>query len=255
MAARGIALITGGCRRLGAVIAGRLAEAGWSLALHAQHDAEPEGDLLARLNQSGTDWHGFTADLSVASEVETLVARVRDHFGAAPSLLVNNASRFGQEDIWQATMETLDQHMTINATAPMVLARDVAASATVDAPAIVINLLDQRIRHPGGDQTSYTASKLALAASIEMLARALAPKARVCGVAPGLTIPTEAYLPRQLAALAEAMPLGLLPEPDDIADAVLYLADARATTGQILYVDGGANLQDFGRDFLYLARD
>lgn len=250
-----LALVTGGCRRLGAAISGRLAEAGWSLALHARHDPEPEPALLARLVQTGCRWHGFAADLSIAHDVEALVGQVSDHFGSPPQLLVNNASIFGQEPLESATMGSMERHFRVNSAAPVLLARDVAGRAMGGEPAVIVNILDQRIRHPGGDQASYTVSKLALAASTRMLARALAPSARVCGVAPGLTLPTSEYLPRQMARLEDAMPLGLLPDPEDIADAVLYLASARATTGQVVYVDGGASLQDFSRDFLYLGKD
>jgi NAD(P)-dependent dehydrogenase (short-subunit alcohol dehydrogenase family) len=87
------------------------------------------------------------------------------------------------------------------------------------------------------------------------LARALAPKVRVNAVAPGLVIPTPDYSPQQMEALRAAMPLGLLPNPADVADAVAWLADAPAVTGQTLFVDGGAALKSFERDFLFLERD
>lgn len=250
-----LALVTGGCHRVGAAIAARLAEAGWALALHGRNAAEPDPSLLARLVQSGCAWHGFAADLSNPDELGTLVGRVADHFGTAPTLLVNNASVFGDDDPSAMTLDTLVQHFTINTAAPALLARDVAARASASNPAAIVNILDQRIRQPGGDQASYTLSKLALAGATEMLARALAPHARVCGVAPGLTLPTDDYLPAQMAALEAAMPLAILPDPEDIVDAVLFLAGARATTGQVIYVDGGANLKTFDRDFLYLGRD
>ena len=121
--------------------------------------------------------------------------------------------------------------------------------------AVVVNILDQRIRHPAGDQLSYTISKLALAGATEALARALAPKVRVNAVAPGLVIPTEDYLPSQMEALRQAMPLQRLPEPDDIADAVLWLAGADVVTGQTIFVDGGASLKGFERDFVFLGRE
>lgn len=250
-----LALITGGCHRVGAAIAGRLAEKGWALALHGRTVAEPDPPLLAQLVQSRCQWRGFAADLSDAAEAGALIGQVAAHFGAPPSLLVNNASLFGTDDIGSMTRDTLVEHFTINTAAPILLARDIALSASAQDPAVIVNILDQRIRHPGGDQASYTISKLALAGATEMLARALAPQARVCAVAPGLTLPTEDYLPAQMNRLEGTMPLGLLPDPEDIADAVLYLAGARATTGQVIYVDGGANLTAFERDFLYLGRD
>ena len=82
-----------------------------------------------------------------------------------------------------------------------------------------------------------------------------ARKVRVNAVAPGLVIPTQDYSDRQMAALKDAMPLGLLPRPADVADAVAWLANAPAVTGQTLFVDGGAALKSFERDFLFLERD
>lgn len=247
-----LALVTGGCQRVGAAIAGRLAEAGWSLALHARESAEPEPLLRARLTQFGTDWQGFAADLAEAEAVADLVKAVTTAFGAPPALLVNNASIFGQDGAATMTAATLDVHFAVNARTPVLLARDVAARATAADPACIVNILDQRIRAPGGDQASYTLSKLALAGATDQLARALAPQARVNAVAPGLTLPTEEYLPAQMVRLEQAMPLGLLPDPDDIADAVLYLASARAVTGQTIFVDGGAHLRGFERDFVHM---
>jgi pteridine reductase len=247
-----LALVTGGCHRLGAAISGRLAEAGWTLALHARHDPEPDPALRARLTQSGAVWDGFAADLADAEDIATLVDRVAAHFGAAPGLLVNNASMFGDDRPAEMTADSLIAHFTVNSAAPVLLARDVAARTH---GAVIVNILDQRILHPGGDQASYTLSKLALAGATEMLARALAPGARVCAVAPGLTLPTDEYLPAQMLRLEQEMPLHLLPDPEDIADAVLYLAGATAVTGQTIFVDGGAHLRSFDRDFLYLGRD
>ena len=118
-------------------------------------------------------------------------------------------------------------------------------------PAIV-HIVDQRVHNPNGDQLSYTLSKQALAESVRSLASAFGARARVNGVAPGLVIPTEDYSDAQMGRLNAAMPLGQLPDPDNVAEAVLYLARARDVTGQILYVDGGAHLKSYPRDFLHL---
>jgi len=250
-----LALITGGFRRLGAAIASRLAAEGWSLALHCRTEREPEGDLAAMLTAMRTDWHGFAADLADNEAVSGMMEHVVQHFGEPPQLLVNNAAAFEWDDAASVTGASLTMHHAINAVAPVLLATSLAKAMRDDQRASVVNILDQRVRHPGGDQLSYTLSKQTLAGATETLARALAPKVRVNGVAPGLTIPTEDYLPAQMLALEQAMPLGLLPEPDDIADAVLWLASAQATTGQTLFVDGGASLKSWDRDFVFLGRE
>lgn len=250
-----LALVTAGFHRLGAAIATRLAEDGWALALHGRKIEAPDSDLAAVMALHQTQWHGFSADLSDARAVSALLPSVIGHFGAVPSLLVNNASRFEWDDAASVTQESLMLHFAINTAAPVALATLLAASVPQDETACVINILDQRIRHPGGDQLSYTISKLALSGATEALARALAPKVRVNAVAPGLVIPTQEYLPSQMEALRAAMPLGRLPEPEDVAEAVLALARAEVVTGQTLFVDGGAALKSYDRDFLFLGKD
>ena len=247
-----LALVTGGFKRLGAAISARLASEGWALALHCRDTAEPEHDLAAILALHQTQWHGFAADLTDGAAVAALLPRITRHFGRAPDLIVNNASRFVHDDATCVTAAELMAHMAVNLSAPVLLATGLSALLDVDRVGVVINITDQRVRQPNGDQLSYTLSKQALAASTRTLARALAPKIRVNAVAPGLTLATEDYRPAQMVALEKMMPLARLPEPDEIADAVLWLANADAVTGQTVYVDGGAALRSFNRDFVYL---
>ncbi|WP_420141062.1 SDR family oxidoreductase, partial [Sphingomonas sp.] len=143
-----------------------------------------------------------------------------------------------------------DRHLAVNFVTPLMLTRAAAAAGT----RAVVNLIDQRIVNPPIDQAAYTASKLALGASTKVLARAFAPM-RVNAVAPGLTLPGPDYAAGHLPALTAMMPLGRLPDPADVADAVVYLAGADAVTGQTLYVDGGAAMESFRRDFVHLASD
>jgi pteridine reductase len=248
-----LALVTAGFHRLGAVIAARLAEAGWALALHSRKETEPDTDLAAMLALHQTQWQGFEADLSDGEAVVQLIDRIGDHFGALPHLIVNNASLFEWDDHKNVTPDGLAKHMAVNLAAPVLLASTLAKQIDEGARACVINILDQRIRQPNADQLSYTLSKQALSGATDTLARALAPQVRVNAVAPGLTIPTEDYRPAQMEGIAKAMPLERLPEPDDVADAVLWLSEAEATTGQTIFVDGGASLKSFPRDFMYLS--
>lgn len=250
-----LALVTGGFRRVGGVIAARLAEQGWTLALHSHREGIPDPALALALSTHGSVWQGFAAELADGAAVEALIPAVMAHFGRVPDLLVNSASRFVHDDWQTVTAEHLAVHHAVNTAAPVLLATALARALPETGTAAVVNILDQRIRQPNGDQLSYTLSKQALAGATETLARALAPRIRVNAVAPGLTIPTDDYLPAQMVRLAAAMPLGLLPEPDDVADAVLWLAEARATTGQTIFVDGGANLKSFARDFEFLERE
>ena len=247
-----LALITAGYHRLGGAIAARLAAAGWTLALHSRKPREPEAELAAVLRQHGTTWHGFEADLSDDAAVMQLIPAIVAHYGRAPDLLVNNASLFEWDNPASVTPQAIAAHMKVNLAAPVLLTASLAQLVEADQQAAVVNILDQRIKQPNADQLSYTLSKQALAGATETLARALAPRVRVNAVAPGLTLPTDDYAPGQMERLAEAMPLGRLSTPADVADAVFWLANATSTTGQTIFVDGGASLKSFDRDFVFM---
>ena len=244
-----LALVTGGHRRLGAAISARLARDGWALAIHGARDAEPDEPLRDALEAEQTRWHGFVADLSDGDAVAALIPAVAAHFGQPPTLLVNNAARFGDDDAATADGASLAAYHAVNAQAPVVLA---LALGRTGATGAIVNIVDQRIRNPVADQLSYSLSKTALAAATRTLAVALAPRLRVNAVAPGLTLPTSDYAAGQMARIATAMPLARLATPGDIAAAVAYFAEAQSVTGQTLFVDGGASLKSFDRDFVAL---
>ena len=243
-APRPLALVTGGVRRLGLAIAERLAAADYDLALSSHIDGEPSFGFDA------SHCHGFIADLADPAAPAKLIADVIAHFGRTPDLLVNNAAMFGQDDWSTMDVATLEAHFQLNTFAPLLLAQALVEAAS--AQVAIVHILDQRIASPHGDQMSYTLSKQALAASVRTMATAFGEKARVNAVAPGLVIVTDDYAPEQVSRLAKMMPLGVLPDPAGVADAVLYLACAQHVTGQTIFVDGGAHLKSFERDFLYL---
>jgi NAD(P)-dependent dehydrogenase (short-subunit alcohol dehydrogenase family) len=248
-AERPLALVTGGCRRLGAAICVGLAEAGYDIALHSSPASAPEEGLGDRLESAGARWRHLTADLSDEAAVAGLVPGVVSAFGRAPVLLVNNAARFEQDMPQSVTQGALIDHYLVNCAAPLLLAKAIAAKGM---PAAIVNILDQRIVAPHGDQFSYTLSKLALAEATMILARQFAPTVRVSAVAPGLTLASPDYDEDAMARAAGRMPLGLLAKPEEIADAVVWLAGARAVTGQVIFVDGGAHLRQYERDFVFL---
>lgn len=249
-----LALVTGGHRRLGGVIAGALARAGFSLALHGSHDTRLDSHLALTLEELATEWAGFVVDFADPEAAEELIARVAAHFGRPPDLLVNSAALFGQDRLDDVTADDLMRHYAVNCAAPTLLTKVFAAAPGGAGDRCIINILDQRIDHPHQDQLAYTLSKLALAGLTRLTASTLAPRIRVNAVAPGLTIATADYDEAQMERLTPMMPLARLPQSEQIAEAVLYLANATATTGQTLYVDGGAHMRAYERDFMHIGR-
>lgn len=250
---RPLALVTGGWRRIGAAIARRLAAAGYDLALHAHHAHSFDAALGAELADLGAVVHPLAADLADFAAAEALIPAAIAAAGRVPVLLVNCASLFHDDSVHSFDAASLELHFRVNCHTPLLLTRALAR-ALAGTEGAVVQIIDQRVRNPVPDQISYTLSKQALHASVRTMARALAPNVRVNAVAPGLTLPTDDYDAAQWQRLSALMPLGHLSQPGDIAEAVLYLATARATTGETLFVDGGAHLESFPRDFVYLSR-
>ncbi len=256
-AAKPLAIVTGGVRRLGRIIATTLAEAGYDLALSTHGQTELQPDFTDMLRNCGCDFHAFEADLSDTAQAAALIDSVSAYFGRLPTLLVNNAAIFGDDTRETMTAQTLSAHFNLNSFAPILLTNQLAqlhaCGGNADNPKpCAIHILDQRIVNPHGDQLSYTLSKQALAGSVRVLASALRDQIRINAVAPGLVIETPDYSEAQMEKLNAMMPLGRLPKPHAVAQAVLYLAGAQHVTGQIVFADGGAHLNAYPRDFNFL---
>lgn len=232
------ALITGAGRRIGAAIARTLSRAGYAVVLHA-HRSRPEAERLAEeINVAGGSAMVALADLADAQAVSGLVPAAAA-FGPL-TLLVNNASEFHPDLIEDLERERFERTLSVNLTTPLFLAQAFAAQAPQGAS--IVNVLDQRVLKRTPLFFSYTLSKSALHTATVTLAQALAPRIRVNAVAPGPTLPSSRQTAADFAAQAATLPLHHGPVPDDIAAAVLYLAEARNVTGVTLPVDGGQHL-------------
>ena len=249
-------LVTGAGKRLGRAIAVEMARAGWDVAAH--HRQTPPDDTLADVRAAGAQAEAFAADLADEAACVALAPRVVEHFGRIDAV-VNNASLFAYDNVASFGYAAMDAHWRANTAPAIVLARALHAHLESRgdaraAPGCVVNLVDQKLWNPNPDYLSYTLSKAALEAATQLLARALAPVVRVCGVAPGVTLPTEASMSNAQFDAAQAMTaLGRSSSSDDIARAVRFLIESPAVTGHTLVVDGGQHLVAQPRDVAFLA--
>ena len=250
---RPLALVTGGWKRIGGAIARKLATEGWDIALHAHRASTFDAEFKAQLEWLGAAVFPVAGDLEDPAFPPRLMVEVAASAGRSPDLLVNCASLFHDDRADTITSAELEQHFRVNMFAPLLLTR-AFAEALGQRSGSVVNILDQRVMNPVPDQISYTLSKQALHASVRTLARAMAPRVRINGVAPGLILPTSDYDVAQWQRLEDIMPLKRLPGSDEIADAVHFLAQARSVTGQTIFVDAGANLESYPRDFVYMEK-
>jgi len=223
-------------RRIGRVIALSLAQDGYAVVLHANHSRADAEKLAGEIVAAGGRAAVVLADLADGGAVHGLVPAAAA-FGPL-TLLINNASQFDEDEIATLDRARFERTMAVNLTAPVLLAQAFAAQAPERTDASIVNIVDQRVLKPTPRFFSYSLSKSALASATVTLA----PKLRVNAVAPGPTLPSPRQSVEQFAAQAATVPLKRGPTPEDIAAAVVYLADARSVTGTVIAVDGGQHL-------------
>ena len=236
------ALVTGAARRLGAAVALALAQAGFSVAVHAR-DSRAEAEATAdAVRARGVGACVLQADLAREPEVATLIGAATAALGPV-GVLVNNASTFERDEWRDATRASWDAHMEANLRAPFRLMQDFARALPAAAEGVVVNMLDERVWSPTPHFISYTLSKSGLWTLTQTMALALAPRIRVVGIGPGPALANMRQTPEQFRRQAEATPLGRPTSPEEVARAVLAVLALPSYTGQMLALDGGQHLQ------------
>lgn len=269
--ARPVALVTGAARRIGRAIALELAAAGFDVAVHHRHSGEDAEALVVELRALGGRARAFPADLDDEAATRALLPAVAAALGRVDAV-VNNASRFEYDKPGAFSPALLSALVAANTAAPILLAEALATQVAAQPPLAVapgatgaagaapptpcvVNLLDQKLSNPNPDYLSYTLTKAALQHATTMLAQALAPAVRVCGVSPGITLVSGPMNEAEFASAHGMSALGRSSTPADIARAVRFLVESPAVTGIDLLVDGGQHLVPQPRDVLFLARD
>jgi NAD(P)-dependent dehydrogenase (short-subunit alcohol dehydrogenase family) len=236
-----VALVTGGARRIGAAIVRGLTQTGYAVAIHAYRSGEKADALRAEIEAAGGRAAVLIADLADHAAVTPLVSAAVAALGPL-TLLVNNAGEFEADAFGALDRKRVERQFDVNLWAPLFLAQAFAAQARRDDDASIVNVIDQRVFRPTPRFFSYTLAKSALHTATTTLAQALAPHVRVNGVAPGPTLPSPRQDAEAFARQAQLVPLGRGPSPDEIAEAVLYLAHASSVTGVTIAVDGGQHI-------------
>ena len=216
-------LITGGARRLGLALAQAMVAAGHRVAVHTRRSGPP-ADLDAVLLQGDLD------DPSVPARI---VGEARARMGGL-SVLVNNAARFEPDRIESLDAASFGAHMATNLRAPLLAIQAFAAALGPDDRGLAVNIVDQKIRHPGAGYLSYTLSKIALEGAVRALAADLAPRLRIAAIAPGFVYESAGMKPGRLGTLGARLPLRRPVRPEEVGrgallpdrDALRYRGDA-----------------------------
>lgn len=243
-------LVTGGGKRIGAAISEHLASKGWRVVVHYHHSPEDAEEVVGRIGGAMVQ-----ADLSDPVAAERLPALAADAIGARLDAVVNNASVFEFNRAADFTLADWRRDETINLLSPVLIARAFASQVPDGASGAVVNLLDQKLWNLNPDFFTYTMSKIGLEGATRLLARALAPRVRVNGVAPGLALPSGDQTEAEFAAVSAKY--NLLKRPIDIAaiaGAVAFLLDNPALTGQTLIVDNGQHMVASDHDIMFTTR-
>jgi pteridine reductase len=237
------ALVTGGARRVGAAIARRLHAAGASVLLHYRDSEAEAAKLEAELNALRPKSAAkVKAELLAPIAPRALLSAAQAAFGRL-DLLVNNASSFFPVPVGAIEASHWEELIGSNLRAPLFISQEAAPELARQGGAIV-NIVDIHAERPLKGYPVYSIAKAGLGALTRSLALELAPKVRVNGVAPGaIAWPDDGqFEPAERERIVATTPLARIGSPEDIAQAVHFLACAPYVTGQILAVDGGRSI-------------
>ncbi|MBT2399324.1 SDR family NAD(P)-dependent oxidoreductase [Streptomyces sp. ISL-100] len=247
------ALVTGGSRGIGRAVVERLGRSGAVVAIHYGRDAAAADEAVAAVRAAGGQAFSVRADLTEEDAVDALAAGVEqglvEHTGSRGlDVLVNNAGVGCRADITTLTSEDIDRVFAINVKAPVFVVQRLLPLLRDGGRIVNVSSVANRIAHP--HVLAYAMSKGALEAFSRSLAAQLGPRGiTVNTVAPGL-IETDFHRarlrahPEDAAEAAALTAFGRLGQPEDVADAVAFLASeqARWITGERVETTGGAYL-------------
>jgi pteridine reductase len=237
------ALITGGARRVGAAIARRLHAAGAAVLIHYRDSEADATSLVAELNAARAKSAAkVKAELLAPIAPRALVGAALESFGRL-DLLVNNASSFFPVALGDIEPSHWEELIGSNLRAPLFISQQAAPELRKTSGAIV-NIVDIHADRPLKGYPVYSIAKAGLAALTRSLALELAPAVRVNAVAPGaIAWPEDGQFdPAERARIVATTPLARMGSPEDIAQAVHFLACAAYVTGEIIAVDGGRSI-------------
>jgi NAD(P)-dependent dehydrogenase (short-subunit alcohol dehydrogenase family) len=248
------ALVTGAGLRIGRAFALALAEDGYFVFVHHHRAVDEARETVAMIRTAGGKARAVRADLASAKQAEALVGRCTANGlgrGTALTCLINNASLFKLDRAPDAGPALFDAHMAVNLRAPMLLSQAFARQLPENATGVIVNLLDQKLFNLNPDFLTYTLSKIGLQGLTTLLAQSFAPRIRVAGIAPGLTLRSGNQSEATFARDHAANPLGVGVTPGDLVRALRFILQTPSYTGDTLIVDSGEHLTGRPRDIAF----
>jgi 3-oxoacyl-[acyl-carrier protein] reductase len=242
---RKVALVTGSATGIGRATALRFAREGIAVAVNYSRSQAEAEETLAGVRRHGVDAILCKANVGNDRDVRAMVERCRAELGGL-DILVNNAAttRFiDHKDLEALTDEVWDEILGVNVKGTYYCCR-AAMPLLKERKGNIVNVTSVAGLQGQGSSIAYAASKAAVNTLTKSLARAFAPEVRINAVAPGPVLTRWlAGRQAQIDRYVETTPLARAATPEDIADAVAFLAlDASLMTGQVIVVDGGRTM-------------
>lgn len=235
-----VALVTGAAKRIGQSVALRLASEGADVAVNYRSSKGEAEEVVAQIAAMGGHAAAFRADVAKRAEVATMFAAVEKEFGRL-DILVNNAGMFFPAKFEELTEEQWDRILNANLKSQFLCSQAATPMLRRGGHGRIINFasLGGLLAWPA--YTHYCVSKAGVIMLTRCLARALAPEITVNAIAPG-TISFPGDAPELAEDFIRRAPLRRTGTPQDIDDAVVFLAQSAFVTGQVIVVDGGRSL-------------
>jgi 3-oxoacyl-[acyl-carrier protein] reductase len=240
---RPIAIVTGAQQGIGAAAAKALGAQGWRCVVNYLDDVDAAAAVVGEIVAAGGEALAIRADIAVPSDVERLVAEARGQ--GELKVLVNNAAIFPRRPLLEMADADWDAVLNVNLRGAFLCLRNAARAMREAGGGVIVNVASLAAARATPRGAHYTAAKAGLLGLTRAAALELAPHAiRVNAVAPGLTNtaqPRFGMTEDEISQAAEAIPLGRLARPEDIAEAIAFLCGPGAThiTGQVIHVNGG----------------
>ena len=234
------ALISGGAARIGAQIVRTLHENGYKVIIHCHHSEEIAKVLCHELNSKrNNSAQVVVADLGDIEAIKKLTQSIK-----SLDLLVNNASIFYPTLTENSTINDWDKIININVRAPFFITTGLSKVLETSQGSIV-NIIDIHSERPLKNHSIYNISKAGMKMLTTTLAKELAPNIRVNGISPGSILWPQngsKLSDKEKIMMLDRIALNRQGSPNDIAEAVLFLADAKYITGEVINIDGGRSL-------------
>ncbi|OGM31397.1 hypothetical protein A2803_05435 [Candidatus Woesebacteria bacterium RIFCSPHIGHO2_01_FULL_44_21] len=241
-----VALVTGGSSGIGRATAMLFSANNVKVAISYKENEAGANEVISKISDSGGDAVSIQANLIRDSEARKLVEAVVGHFGKI-DILVNNAGRYINGDRWDGKAEIWEESIKQNLLSALSVSKYTIEEMKKQKSGVIVNIASRHGLYGQLDAISYAAAKAGIINITQAQAKLMAPWGRANSVSPGtvragywLTAPAE-----ELKENISVTPLGKMIEPEDVAEAVLFLASdkARMITGQNLIVDGGYTLK------------